>query len=344
MPFPEVFDSSIVNDLKDCPAKFDLAHCEDWKHRGISVHLHAGGAFAKGCEVTRSAFYLGEYDKYFPAEQSIDRDTGELVVRQPPRWQRVTCDPGNRELAIEVGVGALLASYGDYEAPDHGSGSAKTAERMAGALIYYWDNYPLNHETAFPIMLPGNERGIEFNFVHPLPIAHPETGNPLLYTGRLDAVLNYAGGHWGFDEKTTTSLGASWASKWNLRGQFIGYTWGCREAGIPIAGVVVRGVSILKTKYDNMESINYYPDWMVNQWYVELLEWLEDAIVAYKRKRFRHNYGEACTNYGGCAFRKICDESDQRPWLETHFERRHWDPVLRTETLVLSDKQLAEST
>lgn len=310
MPFPKVFDSSIVNDLKDCPAKFFLAHCEDWKHRGLSVHLHAGGAFAKGCEVTREAFYIEDY----PAS-----------------------------VAIEKGMEALMVAYGDYQAPEQGSGSSKSIDRMAGAFIYYWDNYPLSHNSAFPVILPGKKRGIEFNFVHPLPIDHPETGEPLFYTGRLDAVLNYAGSDWGFDEKTTTSLGASWSSKWNLRGQFIGYTWGCREAGIPISGVVVRGISILKTKYETQESINYYPNWMVDQWYMELLEWISEAKKAYQAARFRHNFGEACTNYGGCTFKNICDKQHPQPYLETAFERRHWDPVLRTETLLLSDSQLREA-
>jgi hypothetical protein len=301
MPFPEVFDSSIMNNLKECPTKFWLGDCMDYKPKGTSVHLHAGGAFAVGVEATRRAFYIDGLD---------------------------------RESSIMKGTMALMKTYGDFEAPERGSGSSKTLDRMAGALVYYWDSYPLNHDSAFPIMLPGAKRGIEFSFTEVLPIDHPDTGNPLLYTGRLDAVLNFAGGHWGFDEKTTTSLGPTWGGKWGLRGQFLGYTWGCRQAGIPIKGIVVRGVSILKNSYDTAESINEYPDWMIDQWYVELLEYIDEAKRAYVSKRFRHNYGEACANYGGCQFRTICSVANQKPYLETHFERRHWDPVTRKETLI----------
>lgn len=301
MPFPEVLDSSIINDLKDCPTKFNYAHIGDYKSPGTNVHLHAGGAFAIGCEATRRAFYIDGLD---------------------------------RETSIMKGVQALMTAYGDFEAPAYGSGAAKTLDRMAGALIFYWDNYPLNHDSAFPIMLPGNRRGIEFNFTEVLPIDHPDTGNPLLYTGRLDAVLNFAGGTWGFDEKTTSSLGSSWGDKWGLRGQFIGYTWGCRQAGLPIKGIVVRGVSILKTKYDCAESINEFADWMLDSWYVDLLSWIEGAITAYKSARWRHNYGETCSNYGGCTFQHVCTSSNPQPWLDTKFERRHWDPVTRKETVL----------
>lgn len=332
MPFPEVLDSSIINDLKKCPAKFDFAHCQDYKGRGTNVHLHAGGAFAVGCEATRRAFYLGEYKYLRPAFTGVLPDGTE--EKRPAEWLTRECKPSDRELAIQCGVEALMSSYGDFEAPDYGSGSAKTLDRMAGALIFYWDNYPLNHDSAFPIMLPGEKRGIEFNFTEVLPIDHPDTGNPLLYTGRLDAVLNFAGGHWGFDEKTTTSLGPTWGGKWALRGQFLGYTWGCRQAGIPIKGIVVRGVSILKTKYEVAESINEYADWHVDQWYSELLEWIQDAKLAYLAKRWRHNYGDACDDFGGCAFKHVCTSKNPAPWLATQFERRHWDPITRTETLI----------
>lgn len=350
MPFPEVLDSSIVNDLKKCPAKFSMAHCQDWKGFGTNVHLKAGGAFASGCEAVRRAYYMGEYKHWRPegvrcATHGIHyggTGCGDInpLDKIPGEWYFTQGPDSNRELAIQNGVEVLMKEYGDFEAPTYGSGAAKTLDRMAGALIFYWDNYPLNHNTAFPVMLPGNKRGIEFNFTEVLPIDHPETGNPLLYTGRLDAVLNFAGGTWGFDEKTTSSLGSSWGDKWGLRGQFIGYTWGCRQAGLPIKGIVVRGVSILKTKYECQESINEFPGWMVDQWYVELLEWLTDAKAAYLTKRWKHNYGDACDDFGGCAFKRACAYQDPLNFLSTNMERRHWDPITRTETPIPLDAPL----
>lgn len=298
--FPEVFDSSILAKLKSCPTDYHLTYEEDWKPKGLSVHLHAGGAFAYALEVTRRAFYI---------------------------------DGLGREAAIEKGVGALLTKYGDFEAPSHGSGSAKTAERMAGAFVFYWDHYPLNHETAYPILLPGGDRAVEFSFAHPLPIDHPETGNPILYAGRMDAILSYANGVFIFDEKTTSSLGPTWGDKWDLRSQFTGYCWGARESGIPVNGVVVRGVSILKTKYETQEAITYRPDHQINRWYVELLHHIERAKEWYKRGEWFHALDDACESYGGCPFKKVCMADIPEPYLESYFERRHWDPVTRKETL-----------
>lgn len=296
--FPDVLDSSIMAAAKSCPQLLWKIYFEQWKSKERSVHLHAGGAFAHGVERARRAFF----------DEGLSADD-----------------------AVADGMAALLTFYGDFECPPD---SAKSAQRTAGALEYYFSQYPLEHGTDEPIILPSGKRGIEFNFVHPLPINNPDTGNPLLYCGRMDAIINYAGGVFICDEKTTTSLGASWSKQWDLRAQFTGYAWGCRTSGIKVDGVVVRGVSILKTKYETQAPISYRPEWQVDRWYAEMLEWVEDMLRWYATKRFKYNLDHACADYGGCGFRNACLSQDETPWLETYFERRRWDPITRTEVPV----------
>ena len=212
--------------------------------------------------------------------------------------------------SIAEGIGELLRFYGDFECP---ADSAKSAERMAGAFEFYWSNYPLgthdDHGNRIdPVELPGGKRAIEVNFAEPLPIAHPDTGDPLIYCGRLDAILNYAGGRYITDEKTTTQLGASWSRQWDLRSQFTGYAWGARQIGIKVDGALVRGISILKTKYDTQQAISYRPDWVIDRWYAEMLWWVSQLVEAYKRDVWIHNFDHACAEYGGCQFREACSD------------------------------------
>lgn len=294
MSFPPIVDSSIMAQYKSCPTLFYYTYVENWKPKTHSVHLHAGGAFAKALEVARSAYY--EHHK-------------------------------SSEDAVAQGLAALITAYGDFECP---ADSAKSLERMCGALEFYFSRYPLEAGVD-PITLPDGRRGIEFSFAEPLPIDHPDTGEPILYCGRMDAILNYAGGAYICDEKTTTQLGPTWARQWDLRAQFTGYAWACQRAGVKVDGAIVRGISILKTKYDTQEAIIKAPEWQIERWYTEMLDWLTDAIRDYKRGRFRHNLDHACGDYGGCAFRLPCSSSDPNPWLETYFEKRYWDPILRTE-------------
>lgn len=318
--FPEIFDSSMLGSYKACAEQFRKQYIMHWKPKASSVHLHAGGAFAKGLEVARKAFYSGEIIGMIKGSDN------------QMHWSSIQREPQDAETSIALGLQALLAAYGDFECPPD---SAKSAERMAGAFEFYFQNYPLDHDDAYPIILPGGKRAIEYSFAHPLPIRHPVTGNPLLYVGRMDAVIQYAGGRYICDEKTTTQLGASWPRQWDLRSQFTGYAWGCREAGIEVEGAIVRGVSILKTKYDTAQSINYRPEWQIDRWYSELLEWIEDIKANWVRRGpdlpWRHNLDHSCAEYGGCAFREACMSQDEQPWLETAFEHRVWNPLLREE-------------
>ena len=297
-PFPTVLDSTIVGTFKRCQRKGYLEYFEHWKPKSLSVHLHAGAAFAKGLEVAREAFFV--------EHRTVEDSTA-------------------------LGMGALLRAYGDFECPED---SAKSANRMAGALEYYFNAWPLGADGATPVEFPGGRHGIEFSFAEPLPIMHPETGEPLVYVGRMDQVVNFAGGVFVEDDKTASSLGASWPKQWDLRSQFTGYAWGCQQAGLKTDGVLVRGVSILKTKYDHMEAVSYRPQWQIDRWYSETMDFIEGMVEAWKKGKYRHDLDHACTDFGGCPLRMVCMSQDESVWLEQYFEKRVWDPVNRLETKV----------
>lgn len=297
-PFPSTIDSSLMASFRSCPRKAQLEFVEHWKPRNQSVHLHAGAAYASGLEAARRAFYI---------EGKSDSDS------------------------IAAGLHALLTAYGDFECPED---SPKSASRMAGALEYYFSAYPLGTDKAVPMSLPGDKSGIEFNFLEPLDILHPETGDPLLYSGRMDMMCDYEGMKLGEDDKTTSQLGASWPRQWDLRSQFTGYVWGAGRAGIKLDGFLVRGVSILKTKYDTLQAITYRPQWQIDRWYEQLLRDLKRMIAAWESGYYDYNLDHACAEYGGCPFKSICQMRDPTPLLQQQFERRKWDPVARTETLL----------
>lgn len=329
IPFPTVFDSSILATAKACPQKFFKEYLNHWKPKSHSVHLQAGSAFAKGIEVARKAFFEGQYEKL------QNTQIGELTFKK--EWITTQAEAFNAQASIECGLQALLASYGEFEAPYD---SAKTADRMAGALEFYFSNYPLEPDLNAPIVLASGRRAIEFSFAHPLPIAHPETGNPILYCGRMDAILEYAGQPFITDEKTTSQLGATWSRQWDLRSQFTGYAWGCRESGIPAAGAIIRGVSILKTKYETQQAITYRPSWQIDRWYEQTVDLINEILIRWytytdgnraPHQSFPYNLDHTCAEYGGCQFRQACSTEDETPWLETYFEKREWNPLTRQE-------------
>lgn len=298
LPFPSVLDSTTMAAFKSCPQKANLEFLNHWKLKDQSIHLHAGAAYASGQEAVRRAYFIDGLDA---------------------------------ETSLAAGVGALLTHYGDFECPDD---SPKSAQRMAGALEFYYSRYQLGVDKAVPMILPGDKRGIEFSFLEPLEILHPETGDPLLYSGRMDMMCDYQGLKLGEDDKTASQLGASWPRQWDLRSQFTGYVWGAARAGIKLDGFLVRGVSILKSKYDTLEAITYRPSWQIDRWYEQLLRDIKRMMQSWEEGYFDFNLDHACAEYGGCPFRGVCQMRDPQALLEQQFEQRKWDPVLRTETLL----------
>ena len=147
-------------------------------------------------------------------------------------------------------------------------------------------------------------------------------------------MVDYEGMHLGEDDKTASQLGASWPRQWDLRSQFTGYVWGAARAGIKLDGFLVRGVSILKTKYDTMQAITYRPAWQIDRWYDQLQRDTGRMIAAWKEGYYDLNLDHACAEYGGCPFRLICQMNDPAAMLQQEFQRRKWDPVARTETVL----------
>lgn len=292
----------MIATLRSCEWKAWLEYFQHWRPRFPSIHLHAGKCYAAGLEAARVAFY---------------------VQRHAPQH------------AEQVGLEALRQEWGDFEAP---ADSPKSLDRMLGALKFYFERYPLATDNAQPLRL-GDKVAIEFSFAEPLGVLHPETGDPIILAGRADQIVTYAGGVYIEDDKTTSSLGPSWSRQWDLRSQFTHYCWAAKKMGIRVDGVLVRGVSILKTKYDTQEVPTYRPQWMIDRGIAQLERDVGRMIEAWKSGQWDMNLDHACTEYGGCTYRQICLVQDAEPFLQTGFQRRAWNPLTRLETILTDDAQ-----
>jgi len=292
--FPAVLDATLLSSMR-CPRKFYLAHVCRYTpaHESKSIHLVAGGAYAKGLEIARLAYMRGE---------SPDR-------------------------CLELGTEALMKEYGDTECPE---GESKTLDRMIGALEYYFSEYPLDDDPARISIIAGVP-AVEWRFALPLPFTHPDTGEPLLYTGRTDMICDFAGGRYAEDDKTTKQLGSRWSAQWELRSQFLGYAWAGRELGLGLQGALIRGVSILKTKYETAQAIVNTPDWKIDEWIGHRDHLIQNALDFYKSGYWEPALDDACNEYGGCTFKSVCGIPPDRRvhWLNTNYEESTWNPLSR---------------
>lgn len=293
--FPMAIDSTMRATFTACPQKYYREYFQHWKPRLESIDLVAGKAFAAGIEEVRRQYW-----------EHGNTDTDDCIAH---------------------GVQALLREYGDFDAGDH----VKSPDRMIGALDEYFATYGFHTDHIKPLMQDGKP-AVEFSFALPIPgTVHPTTGDPILYTGRFDMLGLYNDSLFVVDEKTTKQLGASWHKNWVLRSQLTGYCWAAREYGYPVTGAIIRGISILKTKYGHAENIQYRTDWFINRWLEQLRRDLTRMIACWKEGYWDYNLDTACTHYGGCLFMDICTSPDPDRWLAANFTKRIWDPLAREE-------------
>jgi len=294
--FPRVIDATILRDFRSCPMRAYRSHCLSIVPKDIeSPDLVAGAAFAKGLEAARNAIY----------------GTDTLSV----------------EDALAIGLEALTIEYGLTDFYDYkGNPHIKSWENTAAMLQFYFDAYPPAADPIQPYYLKTGLPAVEFSFGIPLPIHHPDTGDPLLYGGRLDMFGVFHDQLWVVDEKTTKALGARWSESWDLRSQFIGYCWAAKYYGYPVAGAIVRGMKFAVKEFDTAQAIIYAKDYLTDRWYKQTLRDINRMIRCWTSGYFDYNLDDACTSYSGCPYRILCQVEDETIWYSDYVKRK-WNPL-----------------
>lgn len=292
---PIYLDSTMLDAFKSCPRKFYYEFCMGLRLRDKSVDLHAGGAFASGLQAFYNAYYGG---------MLFDN-------------------------ALLEGLRAYLKAWGpDYVAPEK---SPKNQVAMWAAIESYLETYPPQTDEMQPYFINGSP-GIETTFSVPLlpedgfPL-HPVSGEPFLYSGRLD-FIGLRGDKFAIrDEKTTRSFAENWHEMWDLRAQFLGYCWALKQFDYPVREVTVRGIAILKSEIRHQEARVFYPQHMLDRWYFQLKRDVNRLANCWKDGYFDYNFGSSCTMYKGCIFKDLCKVKNDEGYFDNYIVKR-WNPLL----------------
>lgn len=307
--FPHLLDSTMLN-ASTCGRKFFLEYCQRLAPPQKSIHLHAGGVLAEALQVTRLAFH--KYGK-------------------------------SAEASLQDGIRAAIRYWGDYPEPTGQREKYKDFINVAAAIIDYFRQYPLEADPIRPYIRENGDPAIEFTFAIPLPILHPDTGNPLLYGGRSDMVGVYGGFNCIVDEKTTYSFSSNWTKQFLMRGQFIGYIWAGQQSGMDTEMAVIRGIAIQQREIQHLEYGPFsYPKWQIQRWYEQMLikvQRMKDAYEDYTKHgvvldhAFQLNFGEVCSSFGGCAMLDLCTSENPEVWYSTFIENT-WNPLHKDQTKI----------
>lgn len=293
--FPRAIDNTMRTAWDACQRKFLLSHIYNLRQSEVSMHLVFGGAYAAGLEVARKEYYGGNTDK-------VDY-LGKAMIRAIKTWDLELKDP-------------LLEE-------------TKSLPNCLCAILYCFETWPMETDWIEPLENADGSPAIEFTFALPIRDEHPVTKDPILYTGRFDMFVSFQGSKAIYDDKTTTQLGNSWVSGWDLDSQMTGYIWAGQQSGFPVKTALIRGVSILKTKFGHAQAIQHRTDWHIESWYNVLHKNLAGMLEAFAKgpNSFLPSYGQACKAYGGCPYRDLCDKENWEKWIEPTFRHFVWDPL-----------------
>lgn len=306
LQFPQLIDNSMLS-ASACMRKFFLEYCLRLAPPQKSIHLHAGGVVAEALQVIRNAYFR---DKLSPEE------------------------------SLKLGIRAAIQFWGDYPEPTGEREKYKDFINVAAAIIDYFRQYPLETDYIRPLIRENGDPAVEFTFAIPIPILHPDTGNPLLYGGRADMVGTHAGFNCIVDEKTTYSFGSNWTKQFMMRGQFIGYIWAGQQSGMNTTMCLIRGIAIQQKDIKHLEFGPFaYPQWQIKRWYEQMLLKVQRLVDAYddlkqgvvQDEAFPLNFGEVCSSYGGCPMMDLCTSESPEVWYSTYIHNT-WNPLHKDPT------------
>ena len=323
--FPRVIDNTMYERWKTCPHSFFRADIQGLRLAELgepgeaprirkSIHLHFGSVFAAGLEATRRCWSAGAGETEALAE-------GATTITR--LWEAET----------------------DLPAPHTRTEEAKTLQSCLLAHVGYFREWPLDDERQQVYQNQGMPC-IELSGARPIPgTRHPDTGEPILYAGRFDAVLDRAGQPWGLDDKTTGSHveGESWARQWRLRGQFTGYCWLAQIWDLNIEWFIIHGIQLTGNTKPGApiarfrEVTEIRPSWMVERWLAQLQAdvslMCQQWDILWKRGTdavphpFSQAYGHACYDFNSpCQFQTLCGEPRPELFLDDYVVDR-WDPL-----------------
>jgi hypothetical protein len=225
----------------------------------------------------------------------------------------------------------------------------KTRETLVRSVIWYLEEFGVN-DAAQTVILANGKPAVELSFrlemdwgpkYHQIlgtdkPWKVTESGidlvspQPYILSGHLDRVVSFQDGIYVMDRKTSsTTIGGYYFDGFNPDNQMSLYTFASKVIySTPVKGVIIDAAQIAVGFTRFSRGFTFRTEAQTEEWLANTKEWL-DLAESYAVKGFWPMNDRSCHMYGGCAFRKVCSKSPEvrQKFLESDFEKRHWNPL-----------------
>jgi len=315
--FPEVFSDSMLGQVFNCELSWFRQNCQKYNSFQTNPDLRAGQIFAKGCELTRKAFYLEK----LPLREAIE--VGETYIAEAEDTQH--------QEKSNILIARRFRKY--FETfPLDGEFRPVKLENGEYAIEYKF-------EINLPILHPETNKPLVFKCI--LDTIEEQS----LPGGRIRTILN--------DEKTTSKLSRvpfsvspqypngivdieKETNKFRLSSQLLAYSWAAKTLGIKIDQAHIKRVPLGK-EYEPAIRIDIdISEFSIDNWYSSILNKISHLTASYKvwketseipQVYFKPSYKDDCvSSYGRlCPYLRGCTSKDGEEMLRQMYPQVVYD-------------------
>ncbi len=304
------WDSTSFGWLKECPRKYYYMQIEYWDSPQHAVELQFGIWYGAALE---------RYDRIKAAGMAH-----ELALVETVRWIMTTTfgwpgwDPPNTNRNRETLVRSVIWYLEEF--------------RTDPLDTYILQNGKPAVELSFRFELPYGPAAGYVPDTHTVAIGEyikiPERGSqPYLLCGHLDRVVNFSGGLYVTDRKTTKStISSDWFARFDLDNQMSLYTIAANVVfHAPVKGVVIDGAQIAVGFTRFARGLTYRTPAQTDEWLNDTKLYLRQA-EEYAKANYWPMNEKSCFL---CIFKRVCSKDPAvRPiMLESDFVKREWNPL-----------------
>jgi hypothetical protein len=278
------WDSTSLALLKECPRKYHYVMIEGWRAKGESVHLRFGGLYHSALE---------GYDKLRAEGAGHDEALEEVIYNTlVDTWDRPTC-PECKQQAGGTWFCANCGAPGNFDGKPWDSGhNLKNRHTLIRTIVWYLEAF--RDDAAKTVILADGKPAVELSFRMELDEwpAHNDgwrwlqEDHPYTLCGHLDRLVEFAGGYYVMDRKTTGStLGGYYFDGFNPDNQMTLYTLAGRIIfNTPVRGVIIDAAQIAVgfSRFDR--GITYRTEDQLNEWMKDLSYWFSTAARYAERR------------------------------------------------------------
>lgn len=301
-------------------------------------------------ECMRKASYALGYRRKQARDETALRFGGIMHKVLETRYRQGTVCNSSIENAM---IDTARSEFQLWQPPE---GDFRNLDQAVACLTKYNKTYPTE---SFEIIEVAGHRGTETPFAVPFgeleiqkelcvqdvnPEIDPEPKMkfidtlPVVFTGRIDLVIQDANGIWLMDHKTSSIGGSNLFAPFYIDSQFKGYAWALKQllgqdsypSGVLINALINRRPTRTGKSIEFLRDTITFTKDVIEEWHTSFMTTLQLYLACIEVQQFPMQTPACVSKYGRCEFYDVCQlPLAQRDLMlnSGNYVDRTWDPI-----------------